>query len=59
MGLWTHAASESCGYNERVTRKERENHLEQPSLYQDSDDWVAFTQISFAISMIAMVVGVY
>lgn len=33
--------------------------MEQPSLHQDSNAWVAFTQISFVISLAAMVVGVY
>ena len=33
--------------------------MEQPSLHQDSPAWVAFTQISFVLSLIAMGVGIY
>lgn len=33
--------------------------MEHPSLNQDSNAWVAFTQISFVISLVAMVAGVY
>lgn len=33
--------------------------MEQPTLNQDSNAWVAFTQISFVISLVAMIVGVY
>ncbi|MDX1932009.1 MAG: YiaA/YiaB family inner membrane protein [Capsulimonadales bacterium] len=33
--------------------------MEQPGLNQDSPAFIAFTQITFALSLIAMVVGIW
>jgi len=33
--------------------------MEQPTLTQDSGAWIAFTQIAFALSVLAMLVGIW
>lgn len=32
--------------------------MDQPTLTQDSDAWVAYTRIAFTLSLIAMVIGI-